>query len=208
MPQDGDYSSSLHEEYTQTSLPQGFDHTPTDLYAFGNIAGPRPLVKAENTSIGARMELFSKLPALVPLVKRGLHQPAERSAALRIAARLPARQKRALLPDLVSLASFVHGSTREARNIILSLSREWLRENIEKYAEPILQRGDYEEYASLLELYMRIDHDLALRLALRAVAHNDPDIRDVGETFLARLWPFMPRNRASRSGDRPGRGGL
>lgn len=144
-------------------------------------------VKAENTSIGARMELFSKLPALVPLVKRGLHQPAERSAALRIAARLPARQKRALLPDLVSLASFVHGSTREARNIILSLSREWLRENIEKYAEPILQRGDYEEYASLLELYMRIDHDLALRLALRAVAHNDPDIRDVGETFLADL---------------------
>lgn len=42
VPQDGDYSSSLHEEYTQTSLPQGFDHTPTDLYAFGNIAGPRP----------------------------------------------------------------------------------------------------------------------------------------------------------------------
>ena len=144
-------------------------------------------VNAENTSIGARMELFSKLPALVALVRRGLHQPSERSAALHIAAMLPTREKRAILPDLVSLASFVHGSTREARNIILSLPRKWLRDNIEEYAESILHRDNYEEYASLLELYMRIDHDLALRLALRAVAHNDPDIRDVGETFLTDL---------------------
>jgi len=145
------------------------------------------VVSAEDASMGARTRLFSHPSSIVPLVKRGLHQPAERTTALRIAAMLSAQQKRELLPDLVALASFVHGSTKQAQDIIMSLRRDWLRDNIERYAESILKRDDYEEYASLLELYTRIDRDLVLRLAQHAAQHDDPDIRDVGKGFLADL---------------------
>jgi len=145
------------------------------------------IVDNQHALIDARMKLFSDRSSLIFLIRKGLHQPAERSVALDIAAILPNLEKRQLLPDLLNLAAFVHGSTRQVRSIILSLGRAWLKENIDKLVEPILDRNDYEEYASLLELYLQIDSELALHLASRAAQHENPDIRDVGNEFLADL---------------------
>ncbi len=154
-------------------------------------------VAAEHDYVSTRMTLLSDHSSRLSSVRNGLHEPAERSAALSVAALLPTREKQQLLPDLLELAAFTHGLTRQARNIILSMGRDWLEKNIESHAEPILMRNDDEEYAGLLELYKRIRRDLALRLATRAAQHADPAIREVGEDFLADLEPSRPIKRHS-----------
>lgn len=146
-------------------------------------------VEAERSFISARMQLI-KAPSIIALIRKGLEQPTERTAALNVAALLPVDKRRELFGDLLALASFGHGLTGEARRIILSLPRDWLLTHIEEHAEPLLAYDDYEEYRRLLELYSLIDRDLTLRLARRAAEHADPDIREAGEEFLANPDPF------------------
>jgi hypothetical protein len=87
----------------------------------------------------------------------------------------------------VFLASFSHGSIQAVRKLILSLPRDWVLSRIEEVAEPILRSGDYDEYRRLLELYFELDRELASRLAARARAQEDEDVREAGEDFLDRL---------------------
>lgn len=149
-------------------------------------------VEAERAYTAARAHLLTESTSPVSVVRAGLDQPQGRSAALQVAASLPLEQRRELLADLLALAVYVHGLTREARKIILSLPREWLRANIEAYAEPILAHEDYEEYRGLLELYSHIGSSLTLRLAQRAAEHQDPDIREAGEDYIANPAPHRP----------------
>jgi len=131
-----------------------------------------------------------KSPSAVALIRAGLARPSERSAALTAAALLPIDKKQELFGDLLALASFAHARIGDARKIILSLPHDWLLENIERYAEPLLGYEDDEEYRRLLELYSLIDRDLTLRLARRAAAHSAADINEVGEDFLAHPDPL------------------
>lgn len=94
---------------------------------------------------------------------------------------------RELFPELVFLASFIHGQLRDVREIILRIPKPWIIQNIEKHSQPILAKGSYDEYRRLLELYSLLDKDLAKKLAARAVQHQDPEIKDAGEEFLARV---------------------
>jgi len=144
-------------------------------------------VEAEQTCIAARMRLFSESSALVELVRSGLADPKERAAALDVSALLSVGQKQQLFGDLLALASFGHGLVHTVRDIILSLPHDWLVANIEQHAEPLLAYDEHEEYRRLLELYRLIDRDLTLRLARRAAAHGDEDIREAGEDVLAAL---------------------
>jgi hypothetical protein len=50
-----------------------------------------------------------------------------------------------------------------------------------------------EEYRPLLELYSLFDRDLTVRLARRAAAHDDTDIKEAGEDFLVNPAPFATR---------------
>jgi hypothetical protein len=132
------------------------------------------------------MELFSECrPAIVELVRRGLDR--DRVTALGVAALLSIEERRQLFRELLSLASFEHGFIGKVRELILSLSHEWLLANIERETESLLQNGTDEEYRRLLELYSEIDQSLTIRLAQRAAAHNDGEIREVGEYFLKKL---------------------
>lgn len=92
-----------------------------------------------------------------------------------------------LLPFLLSHARSVHPYLRRVRQLILTIPKDWLTDNIEKAAEPLLTTGDDEEYRRLLELYIQIDDELAIKLAKRAQASTDPNIRDVGEEFMEEL---------------------
>jgi hypothetical protein len=75
-----------------------------------------------------------------------------------------------LLNDLVDLASVSHSDIELGRQAILSLPKNWLLENIEKSAEPLLKNGTDEEYRRLLELYIQIDRELTERLARTSFA--------------------------------------
>lgn len=155
-------------------------------------------IRAEHSFHAVRVQLM-RSPSIVALVRAGLKQPKERPAALNVAALLPIDARQQLFADLLALVSFGHGRIGVVREIILSLPRDWLLAHIEEYAEPLLAYEDYEEYRRLLELYSLIDRDLTLRLAHRAAAHGDADIREAGEDFLANPNPFAAKPAAATS---------
>lgn len=155
-------------------------------------------VETEQALLSARTQLV-KSPSAVALIRAGLARPSERSAALTAAASLPLGRKQELFGDLLALASFAHGRIGDVRKIILSLPHDWLLENIERYAEPLLGYENDEEYRRLLELYSLIDRDLTLRLARRAAVHDDADIKETGDDFLANPAPFATRPASALS---------
>jgi len=92
-----------------------------------------------------------------------------------------------LLPFLVEHTRSVHGHLQTLRRLFSLLPKRWLVENVEATVEPWLQTGDDEYYRRFLELYYSIDRQLTRRLAERAVASNNPDVRDAGTDFLKKL---------------------
>jgi hypothetical protein len=147
----------------------------------------RKVVDADHAFINARMELFANCSSLVEVARHGLKDPTERWTALGIIALMRIEDRLLLFDSLLDLASSSHAYMGEARELILSLPREWVLANVEKSAEPLLRRGDYSEYRGLLALYAELDHDLACRLARRAAEDSDEDIREAGEDFLEKL---------------------
>jgi hypothetical protein len=118
----------------------------------------------------------------VALLRAGFHS-GNRACALRMATVLKKAELQQLLDELVWL-SLDHGFALAARELIVSLPREWVLARIETIAEPYLRDGTYDEYRRILELYSLLDDNLTHRLARRAAAHTDPDIQEAGNDFL------------------------
>lgn len=133
--------------------------------------------------IQSRQDFLNNCTDRIRLIKKALYNPTERGTALRLIEYLNIEERQSLFDDLVDLASVSHSDIELCRKAILSFPKMWILTNIEKSAEPLLQDGTDEEYRRLLELYLDIDWELAQRLALRALQHDDPDIREVGEDF-------------------------
>lgn len=144
------------------------------------------LVKTENAFYRARVELFANCSRehIVDLVSRALDGYDECFTALGIAYILTLEEKKKLFNKLLLIASHENKYLVKAREVILSLPKDWLLSNIEKHAEPILQNAAYDEYRRFLELYINIDHELTIRLAHRASLHSDEDISEAGKDFL------------------------
>ena len=113
-------------------------------------------------------------------------------AALYVLPYVKAPELMQLFSELVFLASFGHGAIGTVRQAILSLPREWVLARMEQEAEPLLRDGTYDEYRRFLELYELMDMELTLKLARRAAAHADDDIREAGEDFLAKYAQLQP----------------
>ena len=143
-------------------------------------------LEAEQERLRLRRELFTNCSSLVELVRAGLHAPTQRISALGIARFLEEDERKELFPDLLALASYFHGGMGYARDLVLSLPKEWLLANIEEAAEPLFGYG-YEEYRGLAEVYIQLDRDLAYKLAHRAAADSDEDIKEAGQDLLERL---------------------
>lgn len=122
----------------------------------------------------------------VSLIKNALRS-SDKNTAVYMLQYLRPSELQSLFDDLVFFSSFAHGSVEMVREAIVSLPREWVLANIEKAAEPFLSDGTYDEYRRLLELYVKLDHNLALKLAQRAAAQADEDIKEAGEDFLGKL---------------------
>jgi hypothetical protein len=126
--------------------------------------------------------------AAIPRPDRRNFPPTDRFTALSMLPHLTPPELLALFPDLVFLASWGHGAIGRVRDTIGSLPRGWVLEHIEDEAERWLREGTDDEFRRFLELYDDLDApQLTRRLARRAAAHADPDIRDAGEEFLGYL---------------------
>jgi len=137
----------------------------------------------ETAYIQSRQDFFNNCTDRIGVIRKALHNPTERGTALRLIEYLEVEDRQSLFDDLLDLASVSQSDIELCRKVILSLPKTWVLANIEKSAEPLLQDGTDEEYRRLLELYLDIDRELAQRLAIRALQHDDPDIREVGEDF-------------------------
>src|SRR5688500_249970 len=109
-------------------------------------------LRAERVFWQARKELFTNATSLVELVRVGLLDPTHRASALGVAALMKEEECKQLFPDLLGVTSFVSGCTLAARELVLSLPKEWVLANLEEAAEPLLRDGSYEEYRQLFEV--------------------------------------------------------
>jgi hypothetical protein len=143
----------------------------------------RELVEKEIAYIQTRQDFLNNSTNRAAQIKNALQNPSERGTALRLIDYLKIEERQSLLDDLVDLASVSQSDIESCRKIILSFPKTWLLANIEKSAESLLKDGTDEEYRRLLELYIDIDRELTQKLVIRALQHDDPDIREAGEDF-------------------------
>jgi hypothetical protein len=108
----------------------------------------------------------------------------DRYMAITLLKFLQVEELQELFTELIYLASYTNGSLGYIRDIIKSIPSDWVIAHIEQITEPLLQNGTYDQYQRLLELYYEIDHELAKRLALRALGNPDLDIKEAGEDFI------------------------
>jgi hypothetical protein len=113
--------------------------------------------------------------------------PSERHAALQLLRARPESERIAALPALVRVASHEQGLALLVRDVIGSISRRRMVENIEQYSDPLLESGGWEEYRRLAELFITLDAGLLSRLVRRAAQSRDPDIREVADDFCDRV---------------------
>lgn len=144
-------------------------------------------VSAERAFVSLRMKLFQRSSELPPLLTQALNHPHERGAALDVIEHLGMEEKKQVFGDLLSLASFAHGLTERCHRILLSMPRQWILDNIEASAMPILRHATSEEYRALFLLYFQLDHGLARRLAEHAAIHPDPEVQDASQDFKDKL---------------------
>ena len=144
----------------------------------------RCLAEGYSAWMAASKTFFAEGVDRVALVRKALRSGSDRFAALHVLRSLATEERQDLFDDLVEWASTGHGSVLIFREAIASLPRDWVLSRIERTAEPLLRDGTYDEYRRLLELFIKLDRDLALRLARRAAVNPDEDIREAGLDFL------------------------
>jgi hypothetical protein len=76
------------------------------------------------------------------------------------------------------------GNIQIGRYGLAALPRDCVLQDIESVAEPMLNIGDAWEWRRLLEVYSFLDNRLTRKLAERAVASDDQEIRIAGSEFL------------------------
>ncbi len=93
-----------------------------------------------------------------------------------------------LFAELLSVASYSDKLADAVHTAILRMPRDWVIEHIDLAAEPIFITGTGDEFRHMLDLYRLIDRDLALKLASRALAHQNPDIQEAGQDTVDRFF--------------------
>jgi hypothetical protein len=146
-------------------------------------------LKEKETAYAAASRAFLTQAKNRAAVVRDALRSRDQYTALGVVKSLNDDEKKELFGTLVFLASSGHGTIDFVRDLILSMPRDWVLYNIEREAEPLLQEGTYDEYRRFLELYELLDPCMTRRLARRAVAHADPDIREAGEDYLVKCEP-------------------
>ena len=129
-------------------------------------------------------EFVTNAPDKIDVLRRAL-RGRDRSLALQVIPSLSMDEKKALLPEWVHLARAAHSPFQFAWNVIESLPREWVLQNLAREVDEILRDEVDTDYWMFLQLYARMDGALARQLAQRASASADPAIRELGEEYLA-----------------------
>jgi hypothetical protein len=124
-------------------------------------------------------EFFQSKLDRIKILREGL-QRGDIPVVLDLASGLDVSELIQLLPELIYIST-APGYARKAREIILSIPKEWLLLNVEEAAESIMKTNDEEDFRRLFELYLEIDRELAVKLTARILNHSDEYIREIGQ---------------------------
>jgi hypothetical protein len=143
------------------------------------------LLLVERDCFARIIALWNKLPNKEEVLIRALQSPEQRVTALRLLLVLGEDDlKKKAFAALVKLASAGHGDIGICRTLIKSMPRDWVQQNLEVHARPVLEGPDPgEEYRRIAELYAEIDRSLLRRHVDGALRHPDPEVREVGTDF-------------------------
>lgn len=119
-------------------------------------------------------------------VLRQAFQRGEIATALYVAPYMPASELTQLFEQLVHIST-AHGYAGIAREIILSLPREWVLSNIERTINFLLAKGFADDYRRILELLFELDYELTRKYAQKAIDHPDEEVQEAGQDFLERM---------------------
>jgi hypothetical protein len=133
---------------------------------------------------GKRYTFFKYVQNKVDILRKALHGGEVRVALEYLKWTADDELKKALLRELVKLASVAHNNVLLAREVIVGIEdKEWVVRTIEEIASDILSAGDDEEYLRLGALYASLDEELLQRHLERCRHHPNPHIRKVPTYF-------------------------
>ncbi len=146
-----------------------------------------PLLRAKSSA--ALESAIPKDAERVQLVRTALRDGDGNVFALglRLSEILSEGQKQEMFEDWMQLARSAHGPVDFVRRLIASLPRDWVLARIDSHVAAILQGEEYDDYWMMIELLEQLAPDKATTLAQRALAHADPEIRELGELAMERL---------------------
>jgi hypothetical protein len=143
-------------------------------------------VEAEQAYSLASRDFLAQTADRVAVLQEAL-RGSDRNTALSLVNSLDKSELIQLFPEWVHLARCAHSPFEPVWRVILSLPRDWVLAHIEREVDAILKNEEEDDYWMFLQLYHKLDPDLARKLARRAAAHPDPEIRALGEEYLAEL---------------------
>ena len=127
--------------------------------------------------------LLSRDSSSVRLIKDTLSSSVN-SVALYLIKQFPEEMKVELLPNIIEVMRYLDGNTKICQDIILTLDREWLKNNIWNYSKHVFDDHDYQSIGIFIYLFNCIDSGLSRRLANFALESEDEDVRDIGEIYF------------------------
>jgi hypothetical protein len=143
------------------------------------------LVEADRNLIGRRVLFFNQAHNAVDILRRALLDVAERGTALRYLEAVHRQDlRRAVLPELLSLAAVTHSDTVLARSVIATLKNEpWFASEVKRLVQPILAQGSDEEYRRIAELYAETNPELLDQHLQACAESNDPEIIEIARDY-------------------------
>ena len=145
------------------------------------------VVEADRLYLGRSGRFLRGASDRVGVLRTALGKPGERGAALRLLHTIPDYAlRRALLPDLVRLASLTHSDTVSARELIVDLKNEsgFARE-LEAAVPAVLAGADDEQHRRIAELLADVDQGMLERHLDACRRSDDPYIREIADDFDA-----------------------
>jgi hypothetical protein len=143
------------------------------------------VVESDRHYLGRRSRFIREAVDATSVLKQALATVAGRGPALRFLRTLAGHDlSRAVLPDVVRLASETHADTVLARQVIADLRHQpWLAAELGEIGEALRVEGDEERYRRLAELLADVDVRLLESHLECCRRSNDPAIREIAKEF-------------------------
>lgn len=103
---------------------------------------------------------------------------------LHVIKQLPENMKISLLPDIIEIMKNLDGNTKLCQDIVLSMDKEWLKNNIWLYSKHVFNDQDYQSFGIFMYLFNSISEELSKKLAILALESDDEDVREIGQIYF------------------------